>query len=218
LWGDVIARYVHTMPKISAAAAAVRRSHLLDAARQCFAEHGIHVSVDQICAKAGVSKGAFYVYFSSKDAAIEALIEDHARVISACTDLGSAEALIEKLAALTIRRSVASTRVELETWTHSLRLPTMRVAFQRNLDGLREALASSINGFSHTTAGERRPPPPIAADILTSFSLGLIAASALGAERDPRSAEAALRALVKALVIETPAASQRPSGARRRKR
>ncbi|MGH8138384.1 MAG: TetR/AcrR family transcriptional regulator [Steroidobacteraceae bacterium] len=188
------------MPKISAAAAARRRAHILDAARQCFAEHGIHVSVDEICAKAAVSKGAFYGYFDSKDAAIEALAKDHERVIGTVVELDSVERLIEKLTQLTTGRSTASSRLELETWVHALRLPSLRAALHDNVDGLRQALAASITRISRSAVLEQRTSPSSVAEILTIFSMGLIASAALGAEGGSRSAEAALKALVTALV------------------
>ena len=141
------------MPKISAASAAHRRAHILDAARHCFAESGIHVSVDEICAQAGISKGAFYVYFSSKDAAIEALAEDHKRVIAVFAKIDSLDALIEKLTALTTARTTASNRLELETWTHALKLPPLRAALQHNVDSLRHVLAAAVTGLSSRGAG-----------------------------------------------------------------
>jgi len=199
------------MPKLSAAAAARRRDHILDAARQCFAESGIHVSVDEICAKAGVSKGAFYVYFTSKDAAIEALAEEHKRVITAFAKLDSLDALIQRLTELTTARSTASNRLELETWTHALKLPPLRAALQHNVESLREALVHTVSALSFRAAGEREPlPPPVVAEILTIFSLGLIASSALGAQRASRSAEAALRALIRALVMGTHQRGRKP--------
>jgi AcrR family transcriptional regulator len=189
------------MPKISAAAAARRRHHILDAARHCFAEHGIHVSVDEICAKAGVSKGAFYLYFSSKDAAIEALAEDHKRVITAFARVDSLDLLVDKLAELTTARSTASNRLELETWTHALKLPALRTALQHNVDSLRNALALNIAAVGHGSAGDGETSESrVAAEILTVFSLGLVASSALGTQRTSRSAETALKTLIRALV------------------
>ena len=197
-------RYGSAMPKISAAAAAHRRATILDAARHCFAEHGVHVSVDEICTKAGVSKGAFYGYFTSKDAAIEALAQDHERVIAAFAELDTPEGLVEKLTQLTTGRSAASNRLELETWTHSLTLPSLRMALQHNVEGLRDALATTVGGLSRGVgARETGTSPSTVAEILTIFSMGLIASSALGG-RASRSAENALKSLVTVLVSRKP--------------
>ena len=47
------------------------KEHLRRAATRLFARHGYsNVTIDQICAEAEVSKGAFYYHFESKDAAL----------------------------------------------------------------------------------------------------------------------------------------------------
>ena len=52
------------------------RTHLLEAALKCFAVHGYNAaSIDQICSEAGVSKGAFYHHFESKQGMFMALLE-----------------------------------------------------------------------------------------------------------------------------------------------
>ncbi|HWF28433.1 MAG TPA: TetR/AcrR family transcriptional regulator [Mycobacterium sp.] len=58
----------------------VRRAELLDRAAGLFVRHGYdNVSLNDLIADAGVSKGAFYHWFPSKDALIEALAERSAR-------------------------------------------------------------------------------------------------------------------------------------------
>lgn len=53
------------------------RDALLSAARDAFAERGIGAAtVQEITARAGVSKGAFYLHFESKDAAVRAVVEE----------------------------------------------------------------------------------------------------------------------------------------------
>jgi multidrug efflux pump subunit AcrB len=52
------------------------RQRVLDAALRCFGREGSHgASMQQICAEAGVSPGALYRYFRSKDDLIVALVE-----------------------------------------------------------------------------------------------------------------------------------------------
>jgi AcrR family transcriptional regulator len=53
----------------------VRRTQILDAARNCFASFGFQgTSVDRIATEAGVSVGLLYRFFNSKAAIIEAII------------------------------------------------------------------------------------------------------------------------------------------------
>jgi len=55
-----------------------RRSELAAVALSLMAENGVEqTSVASIAAKAGLSKGSFYIYFSSKDALIEDVLRRH---------------------------------------------------------------------------------------------------------------------------------------------
>lgn len=58
------------------------KNNIYETARKLFLEHGIdNVSVDSIVEEAGVSKGAFYVHFESKDALSSLLIKDYVNEI-----------------------------------------------------------------------------------------------------------------------------------------
>jgi len=64
------------MPKLAVEAREARREHILRAALRCFARRGYHTTtIDDIAAEAGVSKGAPYVYFESKEALFEQLCD-----------------------------------------------------------------------------------------------------------------------------------------------
>ena len=59
---------------------AARRQQILDGASACFAEKGFHAtSMQDICDAAGMSPGALYRYFSSKDDIIIAIVEEERR-------------------------------------------------------------------------------------------------------------------------------------------
>ena len=58
--------------------AAKTKNNIYETARRLFLEHGVdNVSVDSIVEEAGVSKGAFYVHFESKDLLASLLIKDY---------------------------------------------------------------------------------------------------------------------------------------------
>lgn len=191
------------MPKISAAAAKSRRDKILDAARDCFAEHGIHVSVDEICNKAGISKGAFYGYFSSKDAAIQALAETHEEIIHKFAELQNLAALGQELAQLTTKRSTASQRLELETWVYALKQPALRSLLWKNTDELKRSLKSGIKLIrSGSRARKHKVSTEAAAEILSIFAMGLIARSALQTKNRTNSGEDSLHTLIEALLAD----------------
>jgi AcrR family transcriptional regulator len=53
-----------------------KRKRLLDAAYACFTESTISgTSIAEICSRAGIAKGTFYLYFSDKDDIVRALVK-----------------------------------------------------------------------------------------------------------------------------------------------
>ncbi len=64
------------MPKLDEQTQRARREHILDAADRCFARQGFHrTSMQDICRDAGISAGALYLYFTSKEALIAGICE-----------------------------------------------------------------------------------------------------------------------------------------------
>jgi AcrR family transcriptional regulator len=64
------------MPKLKPHVQRARREHILDAAERCFARSGFHrTTMQDICREAGISPGALYVYFDSKEALIAGICE-----------------------------------------------------------------------------------------------------------------------------------------------
>jgi len=53
-----------------------RRREILDAAKELFAERGFHASsISDIIKRARIARGTFYLYFNSKDAVFESILE-----------------------------------------------------------------------------------------------------------------------------------------------
>jgi TetR/AcrR family transcriptional regulator, repressor for uid operon len=64
------------MPKLRPETQQARREHILDAAERCIANAGFHrTTMQDICREAGISPGALYVYFDSKEALIAGISE-----------------------------------------------------------------------------------------------------------------------------------------------
>ena len=88
------------MPRLAAKTKVARRQQLIEAAWRCVADRGFQsLTVDEVCAEAGVSKGAFYLYFESKQDLLLGLLEDEAAEIDELmsdlerADLGGVERL-----------------------------------------------------------------------------------------------------------------------------
>ena len=67
------------MPRLAEAVRTERRQQLIEAGWRCASRRGFRsLTVDDVCAEAGVSKGAFYLYFRQKQDLLIALLEDDA--------------------------------------------------------------------------------------------------------------------------------------------
>ena len=65
------------MPKVTVEHKEARRRQVLDAALACFEAKGLHgTTMQDIITASGLSAGAIYTYFASKDAIIEAIADE----------------------------------------------------------------------------------------------------------------------------------------------
>src|ERR1700757_3687476 len=70
------------MPKLGPETRVEGRQLLIDAAWRCAAVRGFRdLTVDEVCAEAGVSKGGFYGYFEQKQDLLLALLDDDAAAL-----------------------------------------------------------------------------------------------------------------------------------------
>jgi len=124
------------------------RQRVLDAAREVFAERGVFGgTVEEICARAGYTRGAFYSSFADKAEALEALIaREHAMLIAhldagfgaleIAGDLVGSDGSPAALAVIADRllRSVPSTRQFSLIWSeleiHAVRAPEVSGLFR----------------------------------------------------------------------------------------
>ena len=90
------------MPKLKPETQHARRERILDAAERCFARSGFHrCTMQEICKEAGISPGALYVYFASKEDLIAGITErDRRKLADELADLAGARDLLSALARL----------------------------------------------------------------------------------------------------------------------
>lgn len=90
------------MPRLKPDTQRARREHILDAAERCFARSGFHATTMQdICKDAGISPGALYVYFASKESLIAGIAErDRAEFQARFAQLAEATDFLQALEAL----------------------------------------------------------------------------------------------------------------------
>lgn len=111
------------------AAPEVRRAQILEAALRCFGEQGYHAArVDDIARASGLSKGAIYWHFDSKDEIFLALFDAFdAELFREWDALDDAEPLaaLRRAGEIAIARLLGP-RELLDTWTEFLRHPEAR--------------------------------------------------------------------------------------------
>lgn len=133
------------------------RQRVIDAAREVFAERGvIGGTVEDICERAGFTRGAFYSNFTDKEDVLEALVErEHARLLehldaslalvdqelAGAPDLGTAVASIVDriLRSVPVDRQLSLVQTELEI--HAVRRPDLARPFLEASDRFRARIA-----------------------------------------------------------------------------
>lgn len=144
------------MPKVTDEHRHARREQILDAGMQCVAAEGFHkTTMAHVIQASGLSAGAVYGYFRSKDELILA-IADRALgyVDQAIGDLltrdpvPSPVEVIEHMAAVVVERVGAApvdlTRVIVAAWAEAVRDDAVRAAFASRIEVVRSKFAGVI--------------------------------------------------------------------------
>jgi AcrR family transcriptional regulator len=194
------------VPKVSAAHREQRRQQILGAARRRFARNGFHqTSMQDILDEAGLSAGALYRYFRSKEEIIAAIADDALRQLTAPIGELTAQkspppldAVLEQL--LTNAEDVGFrpdglAYIAPQVWAEALRNPQLRELVQSRFAGVRGAIA----GVIHAEQAAGRIPADAVADDIAGFVLGSILGyvlqRVLAGTVNPTSYSAALAAL-----------------------
>ena len=138
------------MPKLSEKAQSARRANILDAAERCFARAGFQgASMHAICREAGVSAGALYVYFRSKEELIEGLaLRDRAQVREEVARAAGSDDLVEGLARVlqtsAIDKPLDKVRLLIEMGAQASRSEAVSATLRACDADIRSALADTL--------------------------------------------------------------------------
>ncbi|MCP9954581.1 TetR/AcrR family transcriptional regulator [Actinomadura madurae] len=167
------------MPRVSEEHLERRRRQILEAARACFVRKGIHeTSMQDIFAEAGLSAGAVYRYFKSKNEIIEANVATVVGELHAFFDeLGRSEPLLpvdqvmERLAGKVVDLSGEDGPLRLapQAWALALHDPEIATYVAENVAGLRRTWTAYIRRM--VEAGLLPADTDIEAAAKTLFSL-----------------------------------------------
>ncbi|MGH2595739.1 MAG: TetR/AcrR family transcriptional regulator [Actinomycetota bacterium] len=169
------------MPRLAEETKLERRQRLIEAAWRCVASQPFQsLTVDDICFEAGVSKGAFYVYFQEKQDLLLALLDDEGEGLeSVLEDLeASGSRGTDRLSALTRAmlewgQDPARRQIRSDLWSEMSSDPKLRERFAAVVARRRLAFRSWIQ--ESVMAGELEDIPANAlASILVALGDGLM--------------------------------------------
>lgn len=190
---------------------------ILEAAKSCFLRAGFQgASMQHICAEAGMSPGALYRYFPSKEAIIAAIVEADRRSdaeILGSMGTGATEVGVVKAALAYIRHvhETGSAPLSLEIRAEAMRNCAVREASVRCMESAAAMFGERLGRAA--ARGEIDPVVPLESLVpLMMATADGIAMSNLPAQGMPWSAiETTLRAMTEALLRPRAASLQQPA-------
>ena len=200
------------MPRITEERREARREQILDAARTCVLEHGLEaVSMEMIIARSGLSTGAVYRYFKSKDELIAAAITEAAGQIGAAVApilagprWGDPSQLLQRLLNgwIAFARSGAGPAagvdlmpVALHGWSHAQTHPELLAILGGALVGFRERCVPVIKQWQDEGVVDPTADPEAVAQLMLSICLGFVAQRSLTGDADVKAHAAGLAAI-----------------------
>lgn len=182
------------------------RARLLQAASEVFAERGYdRASLDDVAAAAGLTKGAVYSSFSSKDELFYALMRERIGERLALV----AEAVDRQVTLEDITRDAGEGLVELisgqadwhllfiEFWARAIREPSLRDEFARQRRSARELIAR----FFEQQAIQTGSSLPVPADQLAVAVLALSNGIAIEQLADPENVDPSIFGVILSLLL-----------------
>ena len=182
------------MPKVSEEHREQRRQQIMQAAVTCFSRSGIHTaSMAEVIAESGLSAGAVYLYFRSKDELIAAVAEDFLQGI--LTELESsfdvdpplspteiAHALLDRVVGTDERAPVRNLPLLMSVWGEGARDPDIHRVTAYWITELRRRITAALQRYE-STAGLQIPADTLA-PALMALVQGFLIQTGLGGNPD----------------------------------
>lgn len=131
------------MPKVSQAHLDARRQQIIDAARARFATHGFaHTSMTDLVEASGLSVGAIYRYFNSKNDIIAAICGQASQAFPTELTAASIHDFLQHIR--TLARDEDHARLVAQIYAEAAVSPTLAALVQHQLEDLREAVVARL--------------------------------------------------------------------------
>jgi AcrR family transcriptional regulator len=208
------------MPKITEAQRENRRQQILDAALRCFARDGFHnTTTADIVRESGLSQGALYLYFATKDDIIVALADDRHQgelLIAALIDgePDPVEGLNQLLElhgrSLNDPRRADGRRVSIQGWAEALRSPVVRASVVGGVTRVREEITRLIARGQAAGVFRQDANPEAFARTLIALFQGLSLQAAWGETLDLEPIGAATADMIRGALFTDAARAAHP--------
>ncbi|HUA31268.1 MAG TPA: TetR/AcrR family transcriptional regulator [Streptosporangiaceae bacterium] len=191
-----------------------RRRQIMDAAITCFAREGFHhATMQDIVAETGLSAGAIYRYFPSKEDIVAAIAaEHHAAEAAALAEAGGDDiaAALRHLVEVSLGRLADPAeqrwrRVTVQVWGEALRSDRVMDIVRGGLDEPVRILADLFRRGQHEGTVPPALDPDGAARVCASIFQGLVLQQAWDPRLDVDAYITAVLALIDALIRPGPA-------------
>lgn len=177
------------MPRVSQAHLDARRQQIVDAARARFASHGFaRTSMADIVIESGLSNGAIYRYFTSKEEIVIAVCEQGTEALPKALTAEAVAGFLDHVRALA--RDTDHARLVAQIYAEAAVSPPLAAVVRRQLAAMRAAVAELVPEHRRRDAG---PIAEAFVALCASYSQQL----AVRGDLDPAPFTAALLAVIK---------------------
>ncbi|MFF3457701.1 TetR/AcrR family transcriptional regulator [Streptomyces sp. NPDC002730] len=198
------------MARVSQEHLDARRRQILDGAARCFARNGFHAtSMQDILREAGLSAGAVYRYFRSKEELIAAIADEAFSAIRGAFDDAARttppptpDVLLGRVLRGMLEEQVpggdrqAFARLIVQVWTETLRNEQLAATLGEGYSAMRQAWAKVVDAYRDNGLMAADVPADHVARTLIATAQGFIAQQALFGDVRVEVLEDGLRALM----------------------
>jgi AcrR family transcriptional regulator len=196
------------MPKVTDEHRAARREQILLAASRCVAREGFHkTTMADVIAEAGLSAGAVYGYFKSKNDIIRAIAERSiGEVGTMLRDLAAREepvhpvdavgVFLRQMAVLSAQSGGDLPKVGVQAWAEAVRDPEVHALAKEKMGGVRTALEDVVRRAQRDGTMAATADPRAVAQVLFALLPGFVLEALVLEDVTPQSYVEGLRGLL----------------------
>jgi|SRR5688500_9829835 AcrR family transcriptional regulator len=197
------------MPKVTDAHRAARRDQILGAAARCVAREGFHkTTMAAVIAEAGLSAGAVYGYFKSKNEIIKAIadralgqaahhLHDLVERDEPVHPADAVEVFLRQVTAPVVEGGVDLPRIAVQAWAEAVRDPEVHALAREKMLALRDALESVVLRCRRDGTLPADLDPEQAAQVLFGLLPGFVLQRLILGDVTPESYVQGVRALLR---------------------